>query len=221
MNLSLIKTVIFIFVLLLLIASFYSGWKKGLLKKILSLLSLVITIVVTRYLTPMVVTLIKDMTNIQSTISDFLYKTMIETKLFDNMDFENIPEINSTNSLNETIKDFISNNLTDVILHLICGIIVFILVILIVKLILKLLDLVDLIPVIGTLNKILGGVLGVAESVLIILIIFTIVKVAANNIPTIENIVIQIKDIPLVGLLYDNNIIYNFFENLFSILTKK
>jgi uncharacterized membrane protein required for colicin V production len=169
----------------------------------------------------MVVTLIKDMTNIQSTISDFLYKTMIETKLFDNMDFENIPEINSTNSLNETIKDFISNNLTDVILHLICGIIVFILVILIVKLILKLLDLVDLIPVIGTLNKILGGVLGVAESVLIILIIFTIVKVAANNIPTIENIVIQIKDIPLVGLLYDNNIIYNFFENLFSILTKK
>ena len=65
-------------------------------------------------------------------------------------------------------------NIANGIINLMCGIAVFITVLVLVKLILKILDIVDYIPVVGQLNKMLGGVVGIAEFIMILWIFFTV-----------------------------------------------
>ena len=88
-------------------------------------------------------------------------------------------------------------------------------VIILLKLLIKFLDVVNYIPFIGQLNKILGGVLGALETILLFWVIFAILK-AFSGVPQVKVLTDNIESSFLVGALYNNNLVYNFFANLFS-----
>ncbi len=210
-----LKNLITIIFILFLVYGFIKGFAVGFLKKVLSFGSIIVTIIATRFFTPMVSNFVKDVTNIESTLTALIYDSIIKNNFYDQI---NIPWLNGsidTGNIQESIRNGICTNIANAIINLVCGIIVFIVVLILIKIVLKVLDIVDFIPVVGQLNKILGGAFGIFEMILIVWIVFTIFK-ALENVPQIKILTDNIKGSALVGYFYNNNFIFNFFANLFS-----
>lgn len=210
-----LKNLITIIFILFLVYGFIKGFAVGFLKKVLSFGSIIVTIIATRFFTPMVSNFVKDVTNIESTLTALIYDSIIKNNFYDQI---NIPWLNGsvdTGNIQESIRNGICTNIANAIINLVCGIIVFIVVLILIKIVLKVLDIVDFIPVVGQLNKILGGAFGIFEMILIVWIVFTIFR-ALENVPQIKILTDNIKGSALVGYFYNNNFIFNFFANLFS-----
>lgn len=213
-----LNNLIFILVVIFLVASFMSGFEKGFIRKFVSIATIIVTIIITKTFTPSLVETVKNMTNIEATINTRIYETFIETNVFDTLNLGALEKFLGTDAMQSVIRDKIATSLTGIVLNLMCGIILFIFTFLVIKIIIKLLDFIDYIPVIGEINKMLGGIFGVIEALLIIWLVFSIVKVF-ENIPTAKVLIDQINSNFLVKMLYDNNMVYNFFSTLFKIKT--
>lgn len=211
-----LENLILILIILFLIFDFMKGYESGLLKRLLSLANLIIAIIMTRTMTPIAVEVVKDFTNIQSSISNALYKVLMKTDIFDKVDVSIIGNIFNAQDMTNAMSEYINTNLTNLILNIVCGAGVFFTSLIFLKIICKLLDIVDVIPVVGELNKILGGILGVVEGVFVIWLIFMIFRIF-SAVPVVGKIVENIKGSPLVMFLYDNNMIYNILESLLDI----
>ena len=195
---NIISHLITIFVILFFVFSIRRGYQLGFFKKVLSIASLIIAIVLTKNLTPTVVLLIKDYTNIKSTISSALYNVFKNSNSFDSISIEGIQNIFNLGNMNESIQDFISNTVTEGILTIFCGIITFISLMILLKIIFRLLDFIDFVPVIGQLNKVLGGGLGLIEAIFLLWIAFSIIKLL-TIIPQVKIIEDYINNFHLVN----------------------
>lgn len=213
-----LKNLITIIFILLLVYGFMKGFTAGFLKKVLSLGSIIIAVITTRFFTPILANYVKDLTNIESTLTAIIYDSIMKNSFYDQI---NIPWVSGsidTGNIQESIRNGICTNIANAVINLLCGIAVFIIVIILIKIILKVLDIVDFIPVVGQLNKILGGVFGIFEIIVVVCIVFTVFK-ALENIPQIKIVTDNIKASPIVGGIYNNNFVFNFFANLFSAFT--
>ena len=207
-----LDNIIFIFLILILIFGFLRGRELGLVKKVMSLGMLIATIIITKFLTPKAVLIIKDVTNIESTITDIIYQAFEKTNVFDSkLNIDAIKNIIGTSELFDNMKNQIATGIANVIINVGCSIAVFILIFIILKIIFKLLDVVDYIPVIGSINKFLGGVLGVFEAMLFIWVVFAVIRALDDNIPAVHDVVMKINNNPYVKYIYDHNSVYNFF----------
>lgn len=214
-----LNNLIFILIAIFLVANFLSGFEKGFIRKVISIATIIVTIVVTKHFTPSIVETVKNMTNIEATINTRIYEAFIETNVFDTLNLGALEKFLGTDAMQSMIRDKIATSLTGIILNLVCGIALFIFTFLVIKIIIKLLDFIDYIPVVGEINKILGGIFGVIEALIIIWLVFAVVKVF-ENIPAVNTAIKQINNNFLVKALYDNNVIFDFFSNLFKIQGK-
>ena len=211
-----IENLITIFFLVLLVFSFCSGYAKGMIKMVVSFASVIISVVLTRIFAPVVADALKNATNVESTLTSKIYGMIMKTRVYDTINIPFMEKVLDTGNLEETIKNNLSTQIANAIINLLCVIVVFIVVLLIIKLIIKILDIINYIPVIGKINKLLGGVIGVLETVVIIWILFAILK-SLNSIPEVNIITEHIKSSYIVGSLYNSNYIYDFFLNLLSL----
>lgn len=210
-----LKNLISILFVVLVAFNFVSGFAKGFIKMVISLGSFILSIILTRIFTPVVAESVKNITNIESTLTSAIYEALIKTNAYDKI---NIPWIKSaidTGNIQESLKNNLCNGIANGIINLLSGIVVFILALILLKLLIKCLDVVNYIPLVGQLNKILGGVLGIIETILLFCVIFAVLK-AFNNVPQIKVLTDNIESSFLVGTLYSNNIVYDFFANLFT-----
>lgn len=213
-----LKNLITIIFILLLVYGYIKGFNVGLLKKVLSFGSIIVSIFATRFFTPVLSGFIKDVTNIESTLTAIIYDSIIKNNFYDQI---NIPWLNGsidTGNIQETIKNGLCTNIANSIINLGCGIVVFLITLVLIKIILKVLDIVDFIPVVGQLNRILGGVFGVCEIILTVWIVFMVLK-ALENVPQIAIITDNIKSSFIVNYFYNNNFIFSLFEKFFSVFT--
>lgn len=215
-----LKNLITVIFVILLVYGFIKGFSLGFLKKVLSFGTIIIAIIVTKFFTPVIVNIIKDVTNVESTLTAHIYDAVIKSNIYDKMEIPWLSSAVDTGNIQETLKNGLCTDIANTIINLVCGIVVFIVALILVKIILKVLDVVDYIPVVGQLNKILGGVFGVCEIVLVTWIIFTVLR-SIENIPQVKVITDNIKDSLIVNYFYNNNFVYNFFANLFSTFIAK
>ncbi len=209
-----LKNLITIVFILFMIYSFVKGFKMGFVKKILSFGTIIITIIATKVFTPTIAGYVKDITNWESTLTTKIYDALMKSNVYDQLNVPILRDAIDTGNIQESIRDGLCTNIANAIINLICGIAVFIIVLILVKLALKVLDIIDYIPVVGQLNKILGGMFGIVEMIVITWILFTILR-ALENIPQVAVINNNIKESYIVSYLYNNNLIYNFLSNLF------
>ena len=212
---NIVTAMITILTVLFFVFSVRKGYQMGFFKKLFSIASLIIAIILTKIFTPNVVLLVKDYTNIKATISNALYNVFKNTNAFDNIAIDGIKNIFNIGNMNESIQDFISNTVTEGILVAFCGIITFIAFIILLKIIFRLLDFVDFVPVIGQLNKVLGGGLGIIEALFILWILFLIIRML-TIVPQFKTVEEYINNSLITSSIYNNNLIYNFFVNLFK-----
>ena len=210
-----LENLITLLIVIYLLYGLVKGFRSGLLKLVLSLGSLIVTIIITRTFTPAVASIVKDVTNIESTLTEQIYNAFITTNTFDSFNL-NLFNIQNTGELNETIKNTICSNYANIIINIMSGVGLFIASIIVLKFVIKVLDIVDYIPMVGQLNKILGAVAGVAQSLIIIWIIMVIVRVF-ENMPQVQNVIRNIQKSPIAWSIYTNNVIYDFLANLFPV----
>lgn len=210
-----LENLITLLIILYLLYGLIKGFRSGLLKLILSLGSIIVTIVITRTFTPAVASVVKDVTNIESTLTEKIYNAFITTNTFDSFNL-NLFNIQNTGELNETIKNTICSNYANIIINIMSGVGLFIASIILLKFAIKMLDVVDYIPMVGQLNKILGALAGVAQSLIIIWVIMVIVRVF-ENMPQVQNVIRNIQKSPIAWSIYTNNVIYDFLANLFPV----
>ena len=210
-----LENLITLLIIIYLLYGLIKGFRSGLLKLVLSLGSLIVTIIITRTFTPAVASIVKDVTNIESTLTERIYNAFITTNTFDSFNL-NLFNIQNTGELNETIKNTICSNYANIIINIMSGVGLFIASIIILKFVIQVLDIVDYIPMVGQLNRILGAAAGVAQSLIIIWIIMVIVRVF-ENMPQVQNVIRNIQKSPIAWTIYTNNVIYDFLANLFPV----
>ncbi len=212
-----LQNLVTIIFLVAVVYGFMKGFSSGFLKMLLSFGSIVLTIIATRTFTPVLASTIKDVTNIESSLTSIIYDAIINTNLYDSI---NIPWLSSldTGNIESTIRDSLCTNIANGVINLMCGIVIFIVSLIIIRIVLRLLDVVNYIPLISQFNRILGGVLGVIQVILIIAILFTVLRVF-ESIPQISEITTYIKNSPIVNYIYENNVVYEFLSNLFTGIT--
>lgn len=210
-----LKNLITILFVIFIVFSFMSGFAKGFLKMVISFGSLIVSIILTRMLTPTATETIKNITNIESSLTSAIYDALTKSNLYDKINLPFMKNAIDTGNIEEVLRDNLCNGMANAIINLLCGIVLFIAIFIALKLAVKALDIVNYIPLVGQFNKILGGVLGVVETIFILWIIFALFRVF-EGVPQIKILVDNINSSFLVGSLYQNNFVYDFFANLFN-----
>lgn len=211
---SIVNLLITTLTILFFVFSIRKGYQMGFFKKLLSIASLIIAIILTKALYINVANVTNDYTNIIPNISSALKNAFNNSSSFDNIPIDGAKDIFNFFNMNESINN-ISDTLAKGIWEVVCGIITFIAVMLLLKIIIRLLDFIDFVPVIGKLNKILGGALGIVEAFFILWILFLIIRML-TIVPQFKVVEDYINNSFITSSVYNNNFIYNFFVNLFK-----
>ena len=185
----------------------FIGYKQGLVKSAIKILSFVIAIVITLVLyKPVSSVIIKN-----TTIDEKLNSTIVENlKLEEKEENEESNVIKDTLSnkliagANNTVEE-VSNSFTVKLIEICVMILLYIIVRLILRFITALTDLVTELPILKQINKAGGIVYGFLKGVVIILVIFAVVYLVS---PAISANQLEVLDSSIIAKqIYNNNIL--------------
>lgn len=210
-------------ILALLIWSVFDGYKKGFMRTVLALVSWIIILVVCNVATPMVTDFLIEETGIADTVGDAIAEKVNEVIAQSGVGEleQNLPEEikNMLAEGNINIEELLAANgeaLVDAtsIVYTIVSIIAFVLVIIVTRVILwltdKVLGIASKLPIIGSLDKLLGLACGVAKGILICWIVLAVVSVAVIPNANVD-FVTMIQESQLLTWLQNNNYILKMF----------
>ena len=105
-----------------------------------------------------------------------------------------------------TFSEYIATSLTDILVKAISILILFLCIKIILRIIIALLDIVSHLPILNGINKLLGGILGIIEGILIIWVIcFALTAFTGTNLG--EQILSTISSNEILNFIYSNNLI--------------
>lgn len=210
-------------ILALLIWSVFDGYKKGFMRTVLALVSWIIILVVCNVATPMVTDFLIEETGIADTVGDAIAEKVNEVIAQSGVGEleQNLPEEikNMLAEGNINIEELLAANgeaMVDAtsIVHTVVSIIAFVLVIVVTRVILwltdKVLGIASKLPIIGSLDKLLGLACGAAKGILICWIVLAVVSVAVIPNANVD-FVTMIQESQLLTWLQNNNYILKMF----------
>jgi len=222
---------VIIFLALLTIA----GYKRGLVKTVFGIVSVVLVIVLVTLLTPTAKMLIRETpvyTYVKEKVSTFVEENVSiedtivgigakeQKKLIEKLPIsESMQQQLIADNTEDGYKklevdnfmDYLVEAVTENIINAIAFIILFMVILIAVKIAIGLLGIVAKLPVLNALNKSGGAVLGLAEGVIIIWI-GCIVLSAFSTAPWAEEIFKEINNNVFLNLIYSNNLLSQFIS---------
>lgn len=202
------------------------GFHKGFIRKAVSAVSLIVTLVLVTYMTPHITNFIREYTplyqNLQEKCSEMFngneYNEELKTDqvlMIENMELpENLKSLLIENNNTEVyglldvsgFHDYVGAYLANMIINALSYLIAFLVVFTIMRMILMALDVVTMLPLLHGINKLAGGVLGLAEGIVLVWIAFLLVAVFCNG--DIGRIFFElIRDNQFLLFLYNQNVI--------------
>lgn len=204
------------------------GYRKGFIRKTVSAVSLILTLVLVTYLTPQITSFLQEHTSVYANLQEkcsemFLdedYDANVKTDqvlLIEHMELpENIKEMLLENNNTEAYDllavtgfyDYVGAYLANMILDTLAYLITFVLVFAGMKILLAALDIVTMLPILHGINKLAGGVLGMALGVLQVWLVFLLVSVLCSG--DLGKMFFQlISENQFLMFLYEHNLIMN------------
>lgn len=204
----------------------FDGIKNGFIRKAVSVLSLAVTLALVTQITPMVTEFLTEHTQIERTIRE----TCIQMLHKDNDNEmekadqvlaieamplpDNVKELLLENNNYEVYDllevggfyDYVGAYVTKMIINALSYLITFITVWAVMKMILTALNIIASLPVLRGINKLAGGVLGAAEGVVIVWVIFLAATVFCSG-SLGQQIFAMIQESDLLTYLYTHNIL--------------
>lgn len=214
------------------------GYRKGLIKMIISVASMIITFILVTAFVPQIGDVIKE-TDIYFNVHEKTYEAIsdrLDDEINSNELFSDITEINEkgveiierlglpdsiseaiidkidfTENINSGIDEIINKvaaSLTDYIIDAAIFVISFIIVLFIVKIIFAAINLISYLPIIHGINKFAGLLLGIAEGIGVVWVMLIALTVLGGAEFNGEMFAL-INSSELLSFLYNNNIIMN------------
>ncbi len=238
MNASMIATIaVIIFLVIFLVIGFY----KGFLRVVLTTFSLIITLVLASMLTQPLENYVENNTVIGPRV-----KTQIENYVSENMEsltagvsnvennfIDSLPvtesmksDLKSGNTMANYVDEGVSNfaeyiavNLTTLILKILCYVVLFIVIFIVIRLILRLSRIINHIPILGGVNRIVGAVFGLAEGVLFLWLISMAIMMLSSTEFGI-NCQKVIADSEFLTFVYENNYLVSIVDIIVGVFKK-
>lgn len=204
------------------------GFRRGFIRKSVSAVSLILTLVLVTCLTPKITSFLQDHTSLYANLQEkcsemFLdddYDENVRTDqvlLIEHMELpENVKEMLLENNNAEAYDllavtgfyDYVGAYLANMILDTLAYLITFILIFAALKIILIALDIVTMLPILHGINKLAGGILGLAMGVMQVWLVFLLVSVLCSG--DLGKMFFQlISENPFLLFLYEHNMIMN------------
>ena len=200
MNVSLIATIAVVVFLMIFLGI---GLSKGFLRIILTTFSLVITVILAGALAKPLAEYVENSTvigpRVQHRIEEYIDSKLsgvsVSADAVENSFIDALPltasmkdDLKSKNTLSEYVdqgvdsfSEYLSVNLTSLVIKILCYVILFLLIYLVLRLILRLSNLIKHIPILSWINRIAGGVIGLAEGVVFLWIICMIIMMMSGT----------------------------------------
>ena len=217
MNNFLLKYIFLLLIIFVYVYFYTKGKNSGFMKRFLNIANIIISVFLTKIMTGVIIVLMKDYTNIQSTVSNFLYKIFYNTTFLSDIVI-NIDSIFSAREMDIAIKTYIEKTLSDYCLNIFFATIVFLFFIITLNFICKIMDLENMISNLNDFNKKIGSYFGIVEATCFIWIIFLMFR-AIEIIPIFKIGINELIEFPFVKLLYEKNFFYKFLNNIFILKT--
>lgn len=227
-------------VIVLLLLCFFYGLRRGFLKIVLTTLALVVTIVAAGLLTPYLSKWLGTTfigTGIEKSIDSYMDKKIDKsseamvnkTKELQETVIDKLPlpkflkkDISKKNETSQyklldvsTFKEYISKRLSNIILQAISYIILLVVIYAVLRIILRIIGVIGKIPIIGGINRLLGGVLCLIEGLLILWCICFLVT-AISGTAFGESVLKVINESPVLRVIYDNNLLVTLAGSVFK-----
>lgn len=211
-----------IFVIAVILVLAFIGLRRGIIKSILSILSIVITMIAVFLFTPAVSEFIKSNTTITNKIYEVVNEKIITEEFFKEVSEEkmveglNLPEsfkekILENNTLSNytqlgvnSFREYVSTTVTDIIFNAVVFCLSFLVIFIVIRLIFAAINLVTKLPVINETNKILGLVFGLAEGLIVVWGFFAIVTMLGST-GIAQDVFEQVNDSAILSFLYNVN----------------
>lgn len=202
------------------------GFCKGFIKKAVSALSLILTLVLVTQLTPHITTFIREKTSLQTSLQQTCSEIFLSEEynenvkndqilMIENMDLpENIKELLLENNNSEAydllevtgFHQYVGAYLANLIISAMAYLISFLIVWTALKALTIALDLVAKLPLLKGANRVAGGILGLAQGIVLTWVIFLVGTVLCNG-EMGQRFMELIYENPFLTLLYNYNFI--------------
>lgn len=106
----------------------------------------------------------------------------------------------------DTFSEYLATSLADIVVEVLAVLVLFVIIKLILRIIISLLNIVSHLPIIHGINKMLGGIVGLAEGVIIIWIICLLLTIVSGT-AVGEQIMSEISSNEILNYIYSNNLI--------------
>ncbi len=210
-------------IIVFLIVCVYFYYNKGLVRTFLGFFTTLISTVLSWLLSPVLVNILRN-TSMFESIKNYVGNTLQSlngTTAEELVKDLNLPEFLQTNIIesvsgNMNPVNYISEYITMVIINIAAMIIVFLILFVILKILGNTLNIMSRLPVLKTANKIGGGVLGLAQGILVIWIALAVLTMLYGK-PMFSGINEAVSNSVIASKFYDSNILIKGFsaiENL-------
>lgn len=207
--------VILIGVIVILALSALYGYKRGFVHIVLSMVAMLVTFILAGLLTVPVSAMIKSATPLY----DHIEKSVSELVAENNVDINSISNLGLPKNIEEKImegagealgnfNEYIVDTLSDMLLKALTFFGLIIVIYIIVRIVIVICDFISKLPVINSINKTGGLVVGIAQGLLVVWIACLVVTAFSDK-SWAQEVFRQINGNPLLTFIYDNNpIIY-------------
>lgn len=227
--------ILFILVIGIFAVSAMIGYRRGFIKIAASLAITILTIVLVATLTPVCSGLLLKMIPLEKRMQDKCYEILIpehedsaeseveyssreeqismieHSKLPDT--FQQLLLANNNDEIYRALgvtsfTDYVGSYMARIIANIISFIVLVIVVSIVLKLVLKALGLVGKIPVVGSINRLAGAVIGIAVGLIVVWILFLLITLSYST--SVGQTCYQyIIETPFLKNIYDHNILLN------------
>lgn len=216
-----------ILVIAILVVTTLFGYKKGMIKIVLSMLSIVVTLAAVCIVTPILSSAVKNHTQVyeklyeqveeglhadevfaegseQDIIDSIELPKVLKELLLENNNVEKYAQLGVT-----TFTAYVVSSVTDVIFNTIIFVVTFVVVFIVVKIVFSVINLISKLPVINQFNKLAGILAGLAEGVVIVWIFFAVATMLGST-EFGKSVFEQVNANGFLAFLYNNNLIMKY-----------
>ncbi|KAB1436550.1 CvpA family protein [Candidatus Galacturonibacter soehngenii] len=211
-----------IVVSIFLIVCALNGYRLGFVKKLFTTVSFVITIIAASALTPYISDFLVNSTSIHDTIKESTIGVLegdnFNESKEETVDAIKLPSIvkkmikedNGKESITNSIYEYIGNELADTIVNAMSFALAFIVITFVLRTTVFTLDIIANLPIIKGINQYAGLILGAAEGLVIVWILFLVITIIGNT--QLGTMMTKyIDESQFLSFIYN----YNFFFKLF------
>lgn len=221
-----------IVVLAIIIVNAWIGRKKGFVKVVFSMISLILAMVLTLIFSPTVTGLLRDNENVYGSITEkvekVIYSDEEEVESSDEDSFieglilpssikEKLTE-NKEKGINN-IKAYVTEYITEIVLKAIGFIVTFVLLLIAIWIISIALNLISKLPVLNQINKTAGLVAGLVHGLVLVWILFIFLTIFAGT-GFGQSAFAAIESSSILSFLYDNNFLTKYVINISAFISK-